>query len=456
MAESVVPPMVPPTAEQIAIVKSTVPVLEVHGVTITSTFYKNMHGDIPALHEIFNQANQQNGHQARALAMSVLAYAKYIDNLAVLGEAVELICQKHASLVIEPAHYNIVGKYLLEAIKEVLGEAATPAIIDAWGACYWQLAHIMINREEEIYKEKANRDWRAFTVEKKIKESDEVTSFYLKPKDGKPVEVYKPGQYITVKVAVPQQDWKQCRQYSLSTSQNPEYYRISVKRIDGVDAKDPSMQAHPGWVSNVLHDTVKEGDSLDLTFPCGSFYLDSEANPEAPVVLISGGVGVTPLMAMLNTLVDNGSERPLTWIHATRGQSAYAFGDHLKAVMKTKNNWHAVVYNRDLSLSGDSDNYRVLGGKLDLPSLDRNTDLYLDNPNTQYFICGPDSFMVELKDILVGLGASADNVKYERFGTGDVVREPKPAATGGCPVSHASATAGSKCPVSGAVVEQSA
>ncbi|KAF3105024.1 hypothetical protein TWF594_005624, partial [Orbilia oligospora] len=85
MTESVVPPMVPPTEEQIAIVKSTAPVLEVHGVTITSTFYKNMHGDIPALHEIFNQANQQNGHQARALAMSVLAYAKYIDNLAVLG-----------------------------------------------------------------------------------------------------------------------------------------------------------------------------------------------------------------------------------------------------------------------------------------------------------------------------------------------------------------------------------
>lgn len=74
-----------PTPEQIEIVKATVPALEAHGVTITSLFYKNMHRDIPALHEIFNQANQRNGLQPRALAMAVLAYAKYIDNLAVLG-----------------------------------------------------------------------------------------------------------------------------------------------------------------------------------------------------------------------------------------------------------------------------------------------------------------------------------------------------------------------------------
>ncbi|EPS38267.1 hypothetical protein H072_8102 [Dactylellina haptotyla CBS 200.50] len=440
----------PPTPEQAAIVKSTVPVLEQYGVTITSTFYQNMHRDIPELHEIFNQANQKNGHQARALATAVLAYAKYIDNLSVLGEAVELICQKHASLLIQPGHYDIVGKYLLAAIKEVLGGAAADEIVSAWGACYWQLAYIMIDREEQIYTEKANRDWREFVVEKKLKESEEVTSFYLKPKDGNPVESHKPGQYISIRVPVPQQDWKQIRQYSLSTCPDPSYYRISVKKIDGIDTEDTSLQAHPGWVSNVLHDSVQEGDTVDLTFPCGSFYLDPKTSSQAPIVLISGGVGLTPLMSMLDTLVDEGSERPLTWIHATRSQNAYAFGDHVKAIMKTKPTWQAVVYNRDgdLSKDGDTANHKVVDGRIDLSALDRAIDLYLDDVDTEYFICGPDSFMVELKDILVGMGANADNVKYERFGTGDVIREPAPAVSG-CPASQMKPAAGLTCPVTG-------
>ncbi|KAF3933227.1 Flavohemoprotein [Dactylellina cionopaga] len=447
------PQVPPPTQEQAAIVKSTVPVLEEHGVTITTVFYKNLHDDIPALHEIFNQANQTNGHQAKALAGAVLAYAKYIDNLSVLTDAVELICQKHASLLIQPAHYTIVGEYLLAAIKQVLGDAATDEVISAWGACYWQLANLMINREEEIYAEKSQRDWKPFLVEKKIKESEEVTSFYLKPTDGKPIESYKPGQYISVRVDVPQQEWKQSRQYSLSTSHDPSYYRISVKRIDGIDTQNADMSAYPGWVSNVLHDNVQQGDIVDLTFPCGTFYLDHKTNSDAPVVLISGGVGVTPLMAMLNTLVDGGDERPLTWIHATRSQSAYAFGDDLKAIMKTKENWHAIVYNRDLSLTSNEPNYNIIGGKVDLPSLDASTDLYLDNLNTQYFICGPDSFMVELKEVLVSLGAAADNVKYERFGTGEFIQEEKTTVlpSGGCPVSHMNGgqSAGLKCPVTG-------
>ncbi|KAK6543697.1 hypothetical protein TWF694_000432 [Orbilia ellipsospora] len=445
-----IPQVPPPTPEEIAIVKSTVPVLEEHGVTITKTFYANMHREIPALNEVFNQANQKNGHQARALAASVLAYAKYIDNLAVLGDAVETICQKHASLLIQPEQYSIVGKYLLEAIKEVLGDAATDAVISAWGACYWQLAYLFINREEQIYTEKANRDWREFIVEKKIKESDEITSFYLKPKDGKPVEQYQPGQYISVRVAVPQQEWKQIRQYSLSTSQDPSHYRISVKRACDIDAENT---AHPGWVSNVLHETVQEGDTLDLTFPCGSFHLDSKTTPDAPIVLISGGVGLTPLMSMLNTLVDEGSDRPLTWIHSTRSQNSYAFGDYIKATMKSKSDWHAIVYRQDLASSEHAENYKVLGGRINLRALGRSTDLHLDNPNTQYFICGPDSFMLDLKEVLVSLGAAAGNVKYERFGTGDVVKKEKPVVlaqtTGVCPVSHAHAESGLRCPISG-------
>ncbi|KAF3914571.1 Flavohemoprotein [Orbilia brochopaga] len=440
---TMIPDVAPPTPEQIAIVKSTAAVLEVHGVTITTAFYANMHREIPILHEVFNQANQRNGHQARALAMSVLAYAKNIDNLAVLSEAVETICQKHASILIEPAQYEIVGKYLLEAIKQVLGDAATDEIISAWAAAYWMLARILINREEQIYREHSSRDWRPFVVSRKVKESEEITSFYLKPTDGNPVEHYKPGQYISIRIAVPQQEWKQSRQYSLSDSPDYAHYRISVKRMDGIDTKDPAAVSHPGWVSNVLHDTVKEGDTVDLTFPCGSFFLDTKESAEAPVVLVSGGVGLTPLMSMLNTLIGEGSDRSVTWIHTTRSRKAYAFEEQVETVMKTKPYWRAVVYSCDPALTSDGSipNYRTVNSRLDLRDLDSSTDLHLDNPETQYFICGPEKFMAEMTDRLVSLGALANKVKYEKFGTGNIEGEEKPAPI----LDHRMAT----CPVSG-------
>lgn len=323
----------------------------------------------------------------------------------------------------------------------------------------------MINREEELYAQRENRDWREFTVDRKVKESEEVTSFYFKPADGRPIDPHQPGQYISVKVAVAHQEWKQSRQYSLSTSRQQDTYRISVRRDPGIDKSDPSLQAHPGWVSNVLHDTIKEGDKVELSFPCGSFVLDPAKTPDAPLVLISGGVGVTPLMSMLDTLVDNGSERPLTWIHATRSQSAYPFGDHVKAVMQTKPEWHGIVFNKQqpaTEVIGDND-YKILGGRISLQTLDPEADLHLNNPDTQYFICGPDAFMIELKEKLVALGANGDNVKYERFGTGDVIKpaeirkalatQPAEKEGEGCPFSKMKAgqeSSGLTCPVSGA------
>ncbi|KAF3937713.1 Flavohemoprotein [Dactylella cylindrospora] len=162
---------------------------------------------------------------------------------------------------------------------------------------------------------------------------------------------------------------------------------------------------------------------------------------------------------MLDTLADEGSNRPVTWVHSTRSKRSYAFGDHVKALMKANNNWHAIVYNTDLDLEGDDTNYKLIGGRVDLQSLDRVQDLHLDDPATQYFICGPDSFMVELKDKLITLGATAENVKFERFGTGEFINEdikdaPAPAESG-CPFSQnqGTKTTDLRCPVTGAIDE---
>jgi nitric oxide dioxygenase len=185
------------TPEQIAIVKSTVPALEVHGVAITTLFYQNLLLANPELNNIFNHANQVHFEQPKALAGAVYAYAKNIENLEVLLPTVRLIAGKHASLHVQPEHYPIVGKHLLEAIQEVLGDAATPEIISAWGAAYQVLANVFIETEKEMYAK--NGKWQGFeefTISKIVKESDEISSFYLQPVKDEllPLPKFLPGQ----------------------------------------------------------------------------------------------------------------------------------------------------------------------------------------------------------------------------------------------------------------------
>jgi nitric oxide dioxygenase len=133
------------TPDQVKLIKATVPVLKEHGNTITAHFYDLLLKENPSLNGIFNQTNQKTGHQAGALAGSLYAYASHIDDLGVLSPAVERICHKHASMYVQPEHYDVVGTYLLRAMGDVLGEALTPEILEAWGQAYWQLANIVSN-----------------------------------------------------------------------------------------------------------------------------------------------------------------------------------------------------------------------------------------------------------------------------------------------------------------------
>ena len=181
------------------------------------------------------------------------------DDLGVLAPTVELICHKHASLYIRPEQYNIVGTYLLAAMKEILGDALTPEIHDAWAAAYWQLANVMIGKEEELYKSADGwTDWRDFKIDRKENESDEITSFYLVPVDGKPLPSFKPGQYISVQTEVPEFGHLQARQYSLSEAPRSDYYRISVKRVSAnpTSAGPPAVPAYPPRQPHCTHTTA--------------------------------------------------------------------------------------------------------------------------------------------------------------------------------------------------------
>ena len=190
--------------QTIALVKATVPALEAHGLEIVQVMYTQMFKD-PAIRDLFNQSHQGGadaGSQPRALAGAILAYAANIENLGALTQTVERIAQKHVGLQIAPEHYPHVAEALLGAIKAVLGEAATPEILNAWGEAYWFLANILIGRERDLYQEQATTDggwngWRSFVIEGVHAESAVISSFVLRPTDGAPVIRHKPGHFLT-------------------------------------------------------------------------------------------------------------------------------------------------------------------------------------------------------------------------------------------------------------------
>ncbi|KAJ9227206.1 hypothetical protein DTO027B5_787 [Paecilomyces variotii] len=415
------------TSQQADIIKATVPVLEQHGLAITTTFYKNMLDEHTELHGMFNTANQVTQHQQKALAGALYAYAANIDNLAALNDTVELITQRHASLYIRPDHYKIVGTYLLAAMKIVLGDALTPEIHDAWAAAYWLLADLLIEKEASLYRSAGDwNDWREFKIEKKVPESDEITSFYLKPVDGKPLPSFRPGQYISVMVDVPALNYPQARQYSLSDMPRPDYYRISVKKETGVNPSNPQAAGHPGYISNILHDIKKEGDVVLVSHPYGDFYLadfDGEkATSKNPIVLISAGVGLTPLTSILNTITSKSgqTDRKVHFVHGVRRGSARAFKDHIQNTAKAHSNLKVTFFN---SLPSSTEKQGVdyhHAERVNLHKLDRNNDLFLDDKTTEYYLCGPESFMTAMKKQLLELGVEPARIKLELFGTGGV------------------------------------
>src|SRR5690606_5129246 len=171
--------------------------------------------------------------------------------------------------------------------------------------------------EAEIYREQQLKQggwngYRRFVVDRKVPESDIVTSFYLKPADGEPLPDYLPGQYITVRIDHPHTPTSP-RNYSLSDRPGTGYYRISVKREPA-----PHDEAPAGLISNHLHDSIQAGNELEIGPPCGEFTLDPAAANGRPIVFLAGGIGVTPLLSMAKSLQHVGATTPVRFVQAAR------------------------------------------------------------------------------------------------------------------------------------------
>ncbi|QXG24878.1 Flavohemoprotein [Pseudomonas viridiflava] len=385
------------------IVKATVPILEVGGEALTTHFYQIMLRDYPEVRPLFNQANQANGAQPRALANAVLMYARNIDRLENLGPLASQIVNKHVALQILPEHYPIVGTCLLQAIREVLGaETATDEVIAAWGAAYQQLADILIGAEHEVYENiaAAPGGWlggRAFKVKAKTPESDEITSFYLEPVDGQPVIAHKAGQYIGLRLNVNGNEIR--RNYSLSAASTGTGYRISVKKEVG------------GVASNYLHEQVQAGDELELFPPSGEFTLIQGSKP---LVLISGGVGITPTLAMAEAALEVGG-RDVVFIHYARNAEAHAFQSVLKDWQARYPQFRAhVVYNDTVA---DPAQPNIVG----LPAVEHLQQWLPANRDVEAYFLGPKPFMAFLKRALHDLGIPDEQSHYEFFGPAEAL-----------------------------------
>lgn len=396
------------TTETRNIVKSTVPVLETYGEQITTRFYQRLFESHPELLNFFNQANQNRGKQQTALAGAVYAAASHIDNLEAILPVVKQIGEKHRALGVKPEHYPIVGENLLKAMKDVLGDAATPEILDAWAQAYHVIADAFAGTEQRLYQEAAAQPggWsglRPFIVSEKVIESDVIQSFYLKPQDGGPIADYQPGQYLTMVAEIPGQPYVQRRHYSLSDSPNPSYYRISVKR------EDAAGNAPAGVVSTYLHEHVQVGDILQIATPAGDFTLDAPSG--VPIVFLSGGIGMTPLISMVNALMEHGDTRPITYIHAAINHRVHAFQSHLQQLAATHPNLdYHVVYERP----SDKDKLHphfAKEGYVDLPWLQT-----VASRDALYYFCGPTPFMSAIYRALKTWGVPSDHIRYEFFG----------------------------------------
>jgi nitric oxide dioxygenase len=395
----------------IDVVKATAPVVASHAETITRRFYSLMFAANPEVQAYFNQAHQYSGGQQRALAGAICAYAANIDNLAALGPAVELIAQKHCSLGIQREKYPIVGKHLLAAIKDVLGDAASSEIIAAWGEAYGFLADIFIGREASIYRQQSAEPggwngYRRFIVARKTPESEIVTSFYLRPEDGGELPLFKPGQYVTVRIDHPTQPTSP-RNYSLSDRPGARHFRISVKREPSLVAGSPE-----GVVSNYLHDHVHAGGTLELGPPCGEFTLDPAKVGDRPIVLLSGGIGITPLMSMLKGLAHHGVATPVHFAHAARNSRVHALAEEVRrAASELPNGRTHVRYDApladDLSV-GRCDSVGLLDGKF--------LREWLPGNDAEFYCCGPQPFMSGVYGALKAWRVPDARIHFEFFG----------------------------------------
>lgn len=383
------------STESAATVRATIPAVAEALDTITARFYDTMLGDRPELLDgLFNRGNQASGDQRRALAGSIAAFATLLlEHPEERPDALlPRIAHKHVSLGVTEDQYAIVHEYLFGAIAHTLGEAATPDVVRAWDEVYWLMAGALIALEARLYAERGHTGhevWRPWRVTQRRQETPDTASLTLEPEDGAPLPAFLPGQYVSVRTRMPD-GVRQARQYSL-TGGDGERRRITVKRLRA--GTGPA-----GEVSTLLHDTVVPGDVLTVSTPAGDVTLPGG---DHPLVLASAGIGCTPMVAMLNRLAQQTSDRRVLVLHADRSPGDHAHREETDALVGTLPGASARTW---YETGGNGDR-----GLMDLDGVDLPE-------GAEAYLCGPLPFMRAVRTQLLGAGVSARRIRYEVFG----------------------------------------
>jgi ferredoxin-NADP reductase/MOSC domain-containing protein YiiM/predicted pyridoxine 5'-phosphate oxidase superfamily flavin-nucleotide-binding protein len=255
---------------------------------------------------------------------------------------------------------------------------------------------------------------REFVVKRKLAESETITSFYLEPADGEPLASYQAGQFLTFELTIPDCGSRVMRTYSLSDSPDREYYRVSIKREP---APRDKPEAPPGLSSNYFHDHVDEGTSLQVGAPRGKFQLDGDS--DRTLVMLSAGVGLTPLLSMLNTVVRSGSNRRVWFIHGARNGREHAFGDHVRRLAAEHDNVSVHIrYSAPQPGDVEGRDYDSLG-HIDVDLLKR----LLPFDDYEFYLVGPTPFMRSLYGGLTSAGVAESRIHYEFFGPASALNE---------------------------------
>jgi MOSC domain-containing protein YiiM/ferredoxin-NADP reductase len=255
---------------------------------------------------------------------------------------------------------------------------------------------------------------RTLIVDRKEPESETITSFYLIPEDGKPLPPFLPGQFLPLKLDIPGQYQPVVRTYTLSDSPIRNYYRLTIKKEP---APPDRPDLYPGVASTYFHDQVPPGSKLLAQSPRGEFSLDLAG--KNPVVLLSAGVGLTPMISMLNALVDSDLDRPIWFVHGSRNSREHAMGSHVRQLAEENSNLQVHVrYSQPLSEDIQGRDYNDQG-YVDIELL---ADLLPDN-GFDFFLCGPTPFMKSLFRGLLDWGVSESRIHYEFFGPASELKE---------------------------------
>lgn len=256
----------------------------------------------------------------------------------------------------------------------------------------------------DTYEINSNNKWKGFKdflVYKTVKEDAAVTSFYLNSLDGSKLPEFIAGQFITIRIKNDDNTFTKPRQYTLSMNSNKEFYRISVKREEN------------GYLSKKLCDEIKEGYNLQITAPLGNFILK---NSEKPLVLIGGGIGITPMLTMAYDAVN--SDRKIHFIYSIPNSIHHSFKDEIAKLHNNKNFKSTIFYTRPTESEELGKDFDIQGR---IPKQWMIDKLPKDG---EFYFCGPIPFMKTIYNNLILMGIEKENINFEMFEVGvDITKE---------------------------------